>query len=65
MFGETLLQPEVGGLENDLMETVSHFKLNLSFPLAKKQKKDDWVQEQAPNPWPHCRFIFRKILLTR
>lgn len=50
VFGESLLQPQVEGLENDLMETMSHIKMEFSFPFREgEKKKDEWVQVQAPN----------------
>lgn len=45
------MQPQVEGLENDLMETMSHIKLELSFPFKKKKKgkrKTEWGQVLGP-----------------
>lgn len=39
VFGESLLQPQVEGLENDLMETMSHIKMEFSFPFREGEKK--------------------------
>lgn len=64
MFGENILQPEVEGLENDFMETMSHLKLDLSFPLAKKikdEKKMCWTSA-VPKPTASFCLIFRKIV---
>lgn len=56
VFGEGLLQARIHGLENCLMETTSHIKMEFSFPF--REKKDKQGQVQGPKLiaplWSHC-----------
>ncbi len=47
LWGESSMQPQLCGLENDLMETMSHIKSGILISFT--EKKDEWVQVQALN----------------
>lgn len=60
LLGESSTQPQVDGLENDLMETMSHIKLEFSFPLRKKKKKKSGSKCRGPKPMASTRSHLQK-----
>lgn len=50
VFGEGLLQPHIHGLENCLMETTSHIKMEFSFPFREKKTREATFRAQTNSP---------------
>lgn len=51
-LGDGLLQPHINGLENCLMETTSHIKMEFSFPFEEKRKKTSQAKFRAQTNSP-------------